>query len=149
MINKIYNYFEKGIVLFLLFALAIIIIISSIELIFSIIQSISNNQDKDYYFLDMQESLNLLSTLLMVVISLELFETIKYYLEKNKIQADFILIVALTAMARKIIVINYSQADLGLLIGISVTILALSIGYFLIKKASYFEKNKEIEKISK
>ncbi len=143
MLNKIHNYFERGVVILLLFSLATIIIVSSIELIYNIIHAITNNDhEQGFIFLDMQESLDLLSSVLMVVISLELFETIKYYLEKNKIQADFILIVALTAMARKIIVINYSKADLGFLIGIAVTILALSVGYYLIQRASNNEKKK-------
>ena len=136
MLDKIFHYFERIIVLTLLALLGVIIIISTIELVASIVTEILNHDKTDgFLFLDMQDMLQLFSFILLIVIGLELFETIKYYLNKHSIQADFILLVALTAIARKIIVLDYAKTDSILLLGPAATILALSVGYFLIKRA--------------
>jgi uncharacterized membrane protein (DUF373 family) len=88
----------------------------------------------------MQELLQLFSFILLIVIGLELFETIKYYLDKHKIQAEVILLVALTAIARKVIVLDYANYEKDMIIGIAATILALSAGYYFIKRADSLKK---------
>jgi uncharacterized membrane protein (DUF373 family) len=142
MLDRIFHYFERIIVLILLALMGLIITISTFELSASIIDSMINNKsDKGYMLLNISELLELFSFILLIVIGLELFETIKYYLNKHIIQAEFILLVALTAIARKVIVLDYSKADERLLLGIAATIIALSTGYFLIKRADARIKN--------
>jgi uncharacterized membrane protein (DUF373 family) len=148
MLNKILNYFERIIVLILLLLMGIIIIISTIELAITIINEIIfHDKAKGFMFLEMQELLQLFSFILLIVIGLELFETIKFYLNKHRIQAEVILLVALTAVARKIIVIDYSKIDNIFIIGIAATVLALSVGYYLIKRADGISKHKKKENI--
>lgn len=72
--------------------------------------------------------------ILIVVLGLELLETLKTYFVDHHVKIEVIMVVALIAVGRHVI-----QADLehtpGLtLIGISSIIVALSVGYFLIKK---------------
>jgi uncharacterized membrane protein (DUF373 family) len=142
MLDRIFHHFERIIVLILLALMGLIITISTFELSASIIDSMINNKaDKGYMLLNISELLELFSFILLIVIGLELFETIKYYLNKHIIQAEFILLVALTAIARKVIVLDYSKADERLLLGIAATIIALSTGYFLIKRADARIKN--------
>jgi len=144
MLNRVFHSFERFIVLILLFLLGIIILISTFELVVSIVlQIVNHNMEDGLMFLQMQELLELFSFILLIVIGLELFETIKYYLSKHLIQADFILLVALTAIARKVIVLDYSKTDNGLILGIAATILALSIGYYLIKRADRINDEKK------
>lgn len=144
LLEKIFHYFEKIIVLTLLFLMGVIIVISTFELVVSIISQITDhNQEDGLMFLQMHELLELFSFILLIVIGLELFETVKYYLNKHKIQAEFILLVALTAIARKVIVIDYSKINNTLLLGIAATILSLSVGYFLIKRADLQERKKK------
>lgn len=144
MLDKIFHYFERSIVLILLFLMGIIILISTFELFVSIVSQISNHSHEDgLMFLQLQELLELFSFILLIVIGLELFETIKIYLNKHKIQAEFILLVALTAIARKVIVLDYSKVDHILILGIAAIILALSLGYYLIKRADHIKDNKK------
>ena len=149
MFDKILHYFERIIVLILLALLGVIITISTFELVSSIVKDIFiHDESQGFFLLDTQDMLQLFSFILLIVIGLELFETIKYYLDKHKIQADFILLVALTAIARKIIVLDYTKVEPILLLGIAATILSLSVGYFLIKRADKkkFETNKQNKK---
>lgn len=142
MFDRLFHYFEKFIVVTLLFLMGIIILISTFELVVSIVTQIANHDKADgLMFLQKQELLELFSFILLIVIGLELFETIKLYLNKHRIQADFILLIALTAIARKVIVIDYSKIDNFLVLGMAAMVLALSVGYYLIKRADKL-KNK-------
>ena len=134
MLKKSIHIFENIIVVTLLVILGIIVAISTFELAATIIDMVlSHKGEKGYMFLEMNELLSLFSFVLLIVIGLELFETIKFYLNKHIIQADVIMLVALTAIARKVIVLDYAKTDQSLLIGIAAIIAALSAGYYFIK----------------
>ena len=146
--NKIIHYFEKSIVLILLALLGIIIAISTYELAVMIYLEIRNNSGtRNLIFLDINELFSIFSFILFIVIGLELFETIKIFLAKQIIPAEIILLVALTAIARKIIVLDYDKYDGLTYIGIACIVVGLSFGYYLIKKANpeKVKKNKNIE----
>lgn len=145
MINKISHYFERIIVIILLTLMSIVIVISTVELVASIVNDIiHHNRSNGFLFLNMQDMLQMFSFILLIVIGLELFETIKYYLNKHTIKSEFILMVALTAIARKIIVLDYTKIDATMLMSIAASILALSAGYYLIKRADNI-KSKSID----
>lgn len=140
MLDKVFHYFERTIVLILLFLMGVILLISTFELVVTIVNQIASHSREDgLMFLQLQELLELFSFILLIVIGLELFETIKIYLNKHTIQAEFILLVALTAIARKVIVLDYSKVDHMLILGIAATILALSVGYYMIKRADHIK----------
>lgn len=148
MLKKGLSVFENVIVVTLLVILGVIIAISTFELAATIIDMIiTHKTEKGYMFLEMSELLSLFSFVLLIVIGLELFETIKFYLDKHIIQADVIMLVALTAIARKVIVLDYSKTDEALLLGIAAIIAALSAGYFLIKAGNRKEIRSKNEKI--
>lgn len=87
-------------------------------------------------FLDSNDLLHLFSFVLLIIIGLELFEAIKQYLNKHILQAEIILIVALTAIARKVIVLDYSKTEPLVIVGIALLIISLATSYFLIKRAN-------------
>ena len=72
---------------------------------------------------------------LMVLIGLELLETIRAYLEENRVHAEVVFLVALVAVSRKVIILDYKDMTSGMLYGMSGLIIALGIGYFLVRKA--------------
>ena len=78
----------------------------------------------------------------MVLIGLELLETIKAYLEDNKLHVEIVFLVAMIAVARKIIIIDYSKATPEMLFAISSVIISLSIGYYFMKKGFFNIGNK-------
>ncbi len=137
-LSKILDYFEKLIIMILLISTGIIILISSFELIVMIIRDIITiSQDEEsLMFLDSTDLLNVFSFVLLVIIGLELFETIKHYLSSHILQAEIILVVALTAISRKVIILNYDKQEPLTIIGIALLVLALAVSYFLIKRAN-------------
>ncbi len=70
----------------------------------------------------------------MVLIGLELVESVKAYLEEDKVHAEIVFLVAIVAVARKIIILDYKNVTPGFLYGMAAIILALSGGYWLVRK---------------
>lgn len=136
--KKIILLFEKTVILVLMALMAIVIAFSLYELASLIITEIFNPRDELTNSLFAERNiLEVLSFIMLVVISLELFETIKFYLDRHIISADFIILVALTAVARKIIIMDYTRYEPLMIIGMGVIIIALSLGYYFIKKADF------------
>jgi uncharacterized membrane protein (DUF373 family) len=72
---------------------------------------------------------------MMILIGIELIETIKIYLVDESIHVEVICLVAIVAIARKVIILDVDKLPPVTLLGIAAIILALSVGYFFIKKA--------------
>jgi uncharacterized membrane protein (DUF373 family) len=72
---------------------------------------------------------------LLVLIGVELLETLKAYLKKDVIHVRVVLEVALIAMARKVIIEEPNTAPALTLFGIAALILALGIAYYFERQA--------------
>jgi len=90
--------------------------------------------DDNGYILESHEIIQIFSYFLLVLIGIEFFESILTYLKDHIIHAEVIVMVALTAVARKIILIDSSVSDTHL-IGLGVLILSLGIAYYLIRRS--------------
>lgn len=136
--QKILDIFEKIIISILLLSTGIIIFISAFELVVIIVRDVItySSGDAKLMLLNSVDLLNVFSFILLVIIGLELFESIKQYLNKHILQAEIILIVALTAIARKVIVLDYDKQSPLSVMGIALLVLALAVSYFLIKRAN-------------
>ena len=72
---------------------------------------------------------------LIVVLGLELIETLKVYFKEHKVRVEVIMIVSLIAVGRHIIQVDYTNVQGMQLVGMGVLIMSLAGGYFLIAKA--------------
>jgi uncharacterized membrane protein (DUF373 family) len=87
------------------------------------------------FLIRVQGLLEIFGYFLLVLIGVELLETLKAYLKKDVIHIRVVLEVALIAMARKVI-IEEPNAVLGLtLFGIAALILALGIAFHVERQA--------------
>ncbi len=86
------------------------------------------------FFLGVTELLETFGLFLMVLIGLELMTSIHMYLSDHTIHAEMMFLVALTAVTRKIVVLETVETDPLLVFALGFLILALSGGYFLIRK---------------
>jgi uncharacterized membrane protein (DUF373 family) len=73
----------------------------------------------------------------MVLIGLELLETIKAYLEKDTVHAEVVFLVAMVAIARKVIILEYDNLNPMVMVGISTIIIALAVGYYFVKRTLF------------
>jgi uncharacterized membrane protein (DUF373 family) len=69
------------------------------------------------------------------------------YLKENIFHAEYVLLVALIAITRKVIILEYDKVDNIMLFAIAAIILVLTIGYYLLKQGQHkqFSKNKQDE----
>jgi uncharacterized membrane protein (DUF373 family) len=85
------------------------------------------------FLIRVQGLLDIFGYFLLVLIGVELIETLKAYLKKDVIHVRVVLEVALIAMARKVIIEEPNNVPSLTLLGIAALILALGL-------ASYFER---------
>ncbi len=72
---------------------------------------------------------------LLVLIGVELLETLKAYVRKDVIHVRVVLEVALIAMARKVIIEEPNTVSSLTLLGIAALILALAIAFYFERQA--------------
>lgn len=58
------------------------------------------------------------------------------YIEEDIIHVEVVVLVAIIAVARKIIVIDYYSISYEILFGIAAFMISLCVGYFLLKRAA-------------
>ncbi len=85
-------------------------------------------------FLDVTELIDTFGLFLMVLIGLELMATMRMYLSDHSVHVEMMLLVALTAVTRKVVILDTGKTEPLLVFGVGILILALSGGYFLIRK---------------
>ncbi len=140
MIKRIIYKFEYFIVLSLLIMMMIALLASTVEHAVILVQELL---EPPKFLLDVKEMLSVFSFFLMVLIGLELVETIKMYLEKDAIHVEVVILVAIIAVSRKIIVIDYEAISYGKVLAISALMISLSAGYFLLKRATILSSSEE------
>jgi uncharacterized membrane protein (DUF373 family) len=67
-----------------------------------------------------------------VLIAIEIFLNIVFYLKKDAIHVPLVLATALTAIARKVIILEFSAISPAYIYGIAAVIFSLGITYWLI-----------------
>ena len=122
---------EKIIIITLIFLMSGVLLLATIELGYHVVKTISMS---DAFLISLSGLTSLFGVFLLVLIGVELLDTIKVYLKQNVVHVEVVVLVAIIALARKIVIIEVEQLSGELLIGMGVLIIALAVAYFLIKK---------------
>jgi len=131
--------FEKIIIKVLVVLMAFVLLLSTVELAWVIIKDIIT---PPILLLEIDELLEIFGLFMLVLIGIELLETIaKTYMAESVNHAQIVMAVAIIAIARKVIILDVKDLSGLALLGIAAIILALSIGYYLIKKKDATLKN--------
>jgi uncharacterized membrane protein (DUF373 family) len=130
--GKILKVFEKVIIVSLLVLMMIAVFVATIELAIIIFEQIMK---PPVLLLNISEMLEIFGFFMMVLIGHELLESIKAYLIDDKVHAEVIFLVAIVAVSRKIIILDYKTITPEMLYGMAAVIVALGVGFFLVRKA--------------
>jgi uncharacterized membrane protein (DUF373 family) len=76
-----------------------------------------------------------LGVFLLILIGVELLDTIKVYFIENAIHFEIVILLAIVAIARNVILLDPSVATGTEYIGLGVVVTGLAGAYFLIKRA--------------
>jgi len=131
-INKLARFIEIGIINILIVMMAGVLILATIELGYYLIRNILLS---DYLLLGLDNLMDLFGVFLLVLIGIELLDTIKVYLRENVIHVEVVVLVAIIAIARKVVVLKIEDLQGDVIIGIGVLIASLALAYYLIKRA--------------
>ena len=127
----IFGKMEQYIAIALLVLIGIVLIAAVAELAYEIVIGLIQPPG---FFLDVTELIDTFGLFLMVLIGLELMATMQMYLSDHTIHVEMMFLVALTAVTRKVVILDTAKTEPLLIFGVGVLILALSGGFFLIRK---------------
>lgn len=129
---KIIEYIERSLIWGIILVMSVLLILAFIDILYVIKE---RALAPPFLIIDANGLMSLFSLFLVLLIGLELLETVKAYLKDDVVHVEFIILVAIIAVARKAIVWDFNKFSTDQLIGLAIMILALGTTYFLIKRA--------------
>lgn len=144
MIEGFLKVFERVIVGSLIFMMMVVILLSTIELGRILVVDITTPPN---YLLDINELLDIFGFFMLILIGVELLETIRAYLNEHEVHVEIVLEVALIAVARKVVIIDVKEYSAGSLLAIAAIVLSLAGAYYLQKRVRNRRAIKPGEKV--
>ena len=136
-LKKWMKVFEQVIITTLMLVLAVMVLLGTVTLVTLLVRGLGTRlgliTDADALQAVMQRGFG---AVLVVLLGLELLETIRQYDAEHHVRVEVVFFVGLIALGRHVIQIDYAHAATGELLGIGAVILALSLGYFLVRRGS-------------
>ena len=130
--TKVLNYFERYIVLVLMVMMMLVVLVLTVELGIIIGRELIKQPKM---LLNFKEILEVFGFFFMILIGLELIDTIKSYMTEERMHVEIVFLVAMIAIARKVIILDLKTLSAATLLGMAAIILGLAGGYFLVKLA--------------
>lgn len=124
--------FQKTIIAVLTALMAIVVMLATLELVYIMALDILS---PPFILLDANDLLNVFGYFLLILIGIELLETFRIYLKEHAINVQVVFLVAMIALARKVIILDANEMQSLTIVGIGFIILALAAGYYLVKKS--------------
>lgn len=84
-------------------------------------------------FLEIDELFRIFGFFFIILIGFELVETVAMYFKENVIHAEVVLLVAIIAVSRKVILLDLQKYDPLAIIGLGIIILSLGGCYWFIR----------------
>lgn len=130
--NFVLKKFEQVIIISLIAMMAIVVFFATIELAWMLYQDLST---PPYFIIEIDGLLQIFGFFLLILIGVELLETIKAYVAEHVIHVENIYEVALIAIARKVIILDLKQYSGLTVAAIAALIVSLALAYYLEKRA--------------
>ncbi|MGD2035102.1 MAG: phosphate-starvation-inducible PsiE family protein [Bacteroidales bacterium] len=131
--NKLLKYIERALIYGIIAVISVVLILAFIDIVYEIIQDVFTSPK---FIVDASGLMDLFSLLLVLLIGLELLETVKAYLKDDIVHVEFIILVAIIAIARKVIVWDFKKYNYEELLSLAAMIVGLGVTFFLIKKSN-------------
>ena len=134
--ERLVRWFEIVIVTALQVLLVMLIVVATITLYGLFLEGVRNNIGEIGSAEDLHGLLQRgFGGVLIVLLGLELMETLKTYFSEHHIRVEVILVVAIIAVGRHIIKLDFEHESASLLYGLSALMIALAAGYFLVRSS--------------
>jgi uncharacterized membrane protein (DUF373 family) len=123
------RHFEIGVNVVLLLMMTLIVALSIVDLGCVIRDAVLS---PPYGRIGVTELVSLFSDFLLVLIGVELVETVRSYIQDKTIHVEVILAVGLVAITRKIIVLEPAHLEPLAMVGIAAIIVSLAVSFYLV-----------------
>jgi len=123
--------FERVVVISLISMMVVVVFLATFELGWIIIKDIIT---PPVILLEIDELLEIFGFFLLILIGVELLETIKAYLTQGVVHVEVVLMVALIAISRKVIILDIKGLPGLAVFGIAALILSIAVAYYLVKR---------------
>lgn len=123
--------FERVLTTLLMTMMALVVVLSVVDLAWVLIKDMIT---PPVVLLDVDELLDVFGVFLLVLIGIELIETLKAYARERAIRAEVIILVAIIALARKVITLDVKTVSSVSLLGVASIIMALGVTYYLLRQ---------------
>ena len=124
--------FERQLAKLLAAALVVVVVVATAELLITLVSQLSGGSSNWFS----EDLTRFLDRILALLIALEVLQNLTAYLRDHVIQIELVLITALTALARKVIVMPEAMLKTpGELAGLGVAVLALATAYWLVRQS--------------
>lgn len=141
-IVRFYGRFERVIVIALLFLLSLVILYATVQFASAIFRGLYDAAAHYLFRRNVEEIAShveivheVFAQFLLILIGIELMKTVMMYLEDHVVHVEVVLTVAIIAIARHAIDVDYKTTSPTAIIGVGLPVLALTVGYYLFKKA--------------
>jgi len=123
--------FKKIIIYTLMVSLCVTISAVTISMLWLMGEFLVNS---DFIIVDKADILGFLGFFLLIIIGIELLDTLIVYTKKHVVKVEIVILVAITAAARELIVQNYETVQPLLLAGIGGILVSAAVTYFLVRR---------------
>lgn len=131
MIDKIFHGFEKTLAAVLLFLISLVAVLAVVELCVVLYRDLAGLR---LFLLNERGMFELFGMFLMVLIAIELMASVYMYMKDKSIHAELMLLIAVTALTRKVVVLDADAQDPMYLIGLAALLGTLIGGYYLVRR---------------
>lgn len=132
--SNIIKHAERLIIITLIGLMTMMLLVATINLGYTVFQKFLESPN---FLITPAGLMQIFDSFLIVLIGLELLETIRTFLKDNVVHVEVVMLVAIIAIARKVIILDYDKTDGLEIIGIGLLIVALAVGYYFIRRAIY------------
>ncbi|WP_204138901.1 phosphate-starvation-inducible PsiE family protein [Halomicronema sp. CCY15110] len=111
-------------------AMVIVILVTVIDLAIVLYHSLLVTDSMGFFTTTLTEIFGLF---LSVLIALEILENITAYIRRHVVQVELVIATALTAVGRKLIILDLEKVSGVSLIGLALALIALSVSYYIVR----------------
>ena len=143
-VSKAYDYVERAIVIALLLMLIVVVVVSTFQFCASLIERIAVRigggiAADEHWAAMLHQRMEFLrevfSGFLLLLIGIELMKTVVMYLQSHVLHVEVVMTVAIIAVARHTIDLDFETANPLMLIGVGFMLLSLSLGYYFFRRS--------------
>jgi uncharacterized membrane protein (DUF373 family) len=124
--------FKRIIITALMVLMGLTVVLSTFDLAVLIVK---DTLKPPFFLLSQSDLLEIFGVFMLILIGLELLETMRAYMTQHEIHAEIVFMVALIAMVRKIIILDVKNFEMPTLLGISALVIALACGFYVFKRS--------------